>query len=108
MDHLSSKAIETIEERDVPGQLLMDMGITAIESAMSKPTIESPKRQPTKPTKASKSYSRPTVYGVDEWGEMQVTDRELGGYVDMEDYGLLLTAYEELLSRLDEVKELLS
>jgi len=96
MDHLSGKAINAIEERDVPGQLLLDLGMVAAldatEKALTRPAIETPKKTP-------KSYSRPTVYDVDDRGEIQVVDRELGGYVALEDYDALLVAYEELLSR---------
>jgi len=113
MDHLSGKAINAIEERDIPGQLLVDLGMTpiekamgagldAIETAMTKPAIETIEE----PKKTSKSYSRPTVYDVDDRGEMQPCDRELGGYVAIEDYDRLFGAYEELLSRLESIKEL--
>ena len=103
MDYLSSKAIKVIEERDIPGQLLLDLGIAPIEKAMgagldavdmalSKPTIETIEE----PKKTSKSYSRPTVWDVDDRGEMQPCDRELGGYVSLEDYDVLLGDHEEL------------
>ena len=99
MDHLNAKMIEMIEERDVPGQLLLDLGMTptvkgltavlnATEKALNKPAIEEPK-------KSAKSYSRPTVYDVDNRGEIQPCDRELGGYVAIEDYDALLGAFEE-------------
>ena len=114
MDHLNAKTIEMIEERDVPGQLLLDLGMTptvkgltavlnATEKALNKPAIEAPKKTT---TKSAKSYSRPTVYDVDDRGEIQPCDRELGGYVAIEDYDRLLVAYEELLSRLESIKEL--
>ena len=113
MDHLSGEAINAIEERDIPGQLLLDLGIAPIEKAMGagldavdmaliEPTIETIEE----PKKTSKSYSRPTVYDVDDRGEIQVVDRELGGYVAIEDYDRLFGAYEELLSRLESIKEL--
>jgi len=131
MDYLSSKAIKVIEERDVPGQLLLDLGIApvdvamaagldAIQAAMSKPAIETIEeqdiaaieamnkalREPAieEPKKTSKSYSWPTVYDVDDRGEIQVVDRELGGYVALEDYDRLLVAYEEQLARLDWIR----
>ena len=137
MDHLNAKMIEMIEERDVPGQLLLDLGmtptvkgltavlnatekalnkppietieerdvaaLTAMNEALNKPAIEAPKKTT---TKSAKSYSRPTVYDVDDRGEIQPCDRELGGYVALEDYDVLLVAYEELLSRLESIKEL--
>ena len=125
MDHLNAKMIETIEARDVPGQLLLDLGmtptvkgltavlnatekalnkppietieerdvaaLTAMNAALSKPAIEAPK----KTTKSPPSYSRPTVCDVDDRGEIQPTDRELGGYVAIEDYDALLGAFGE-------------
>ena len=120
MDHLSGKAINAIEERDVPGQLLLALGMTPIETAMTagldavdmaliEPTIETIEE----PKKTSKSYSRPTVYDVDDRGEIQVVDRELGGYVAIEDYDALLGTYEELAdectrlsARLFDIREL--
>ena len=132
MDYLNAKTIEMIEERDVPGQLLLDLGmtptvkgltavlnatekalnkppietieerdvaaLTAMNEALNKPAIESPKKT------AKPWYSRPTVYDVDDRGEIQVVDRELGGYVAIEDYDRLLVAYEEELSRLDWIR----
>ena len=110
MDHLSGKAINAIEERDVPGQLLLALGMTPIETAMTagldavdmaliEPAIETPK-------KTTKSYARPAVWDVDEHGDMRSVGASLGGYVELEEYDRLLVAYEELLSRLESIKEL--
>ena len=133
---INKPAIETIESQDIPGQLLLDLGIEptvlgmtaalkatdqalnkppietieerdiaalkAMNAALSKPAIEAPK----KTTKSPPSYSRPTVYDVDDRGEIQPCDRELGGYVAIEDYDRLLAAYEGALSRMESIKEL--
>jgi len=113
MDHLSGEAINAIEERDIPGQLLLDLGMTPIETAMTagldavdmaliEPTIETIEE----PKKTTKSYARPAVWDVDEHGDMRSVGASLGGYVELEEYDRLLVAYEELLSRLESIKEL--